>query len=365
MPRWGNSAGRRIRQKPATEQTDSLATTPGNHKPDSPSTADRAVALAAVRELPAVDTSEQERRGRLLLLTVKAPTPEIGVAAVEAAATARCLVPFTCWSTDRNAAAAIARFLVWTAYFTGVVDLRRAFRHGNVDRYLLSSGTGAERGLRERRNVLYGIGRVLHPREYPPARVVPAPRAKRQSAASPAEIRDFTALIPRLPEPLGSKAQVVFDLCLGAGARSADFKTLRGTAITTMRSYGRAFSVVTLPNNAGGVRQVPVIDPAISARLLELSARVGSGLVLTPDAEVAERNIANRVGEQLRDRGYPGLKLAALRNRWVLDLAERIPAALLIQLADLVDVRVLADQRDQLRRYKTRHIITLMMEAWR
>jgi hypothetical protein len=108
-----------------------------------------------------------------------------------------------------------------------------------------------------------------------------------------------------------------------------------------------------------------VIDPAISARLLELSARVGSGLVLTPDAEVAERNIANRVGEQLRDRGYPGLNFAALRNRWVLDLAERIPAALLIQLADLVDVRVLADQREQLRRYKTRHIITLMMEAWR
>ena len=143
MPRWGNSAGRRIRQKPATEQTDSLATTPGNHKPDSPSTADRAVALAAVRQLPAVDTEEQERRGRLLLLTVKAPTPEIGVAAVEAAATARCLVPFTCWSTDRNAAAAIARFLVWTAYLTGVVDLRRAFRHGNVDRYLLSSGSSA------------------------------------------------------------------------------------------------------------------------------------------------------------------------------------------------------------------------------
>ncbi len=172
-------------------------------------------------------------------------------------------------------------------------------------------------------------------------------------------------MIPRLPEGLGAKARVLFDLSFGAGARSADFKTLRGTAITTTRSYGRAFSVVTLPNNAGGVRQVPVIDPEISARLIELSARVGPGLVLAPDAEFAERNIVNRVNEKMRDRGYPGLNIAALRNRWVLDLAEKVPAALLIQLADLVDVRVLADQRDQLRRYKPRHMITLMVEAWR
>ncbi len=219
--------------------------------------------------------------------------------------------------------------------------------------------------MRERRNILYGTGRVLHPREYPPARVLPAPRPKRQAAATPTEISDLEALIPRLPEPLEARAQVLFDLSYGAGARSADFKTLRGNAITTTRSYGRAFSVVTLPNNAGGVRQVPVIDPAISARLIELSARVGSGLVLAPDAKFAERNIANRVSEQMRNRGYPGLNVAALRNRWVLDLAERVPAALLVQLADLVDVRVLADQRDLLPRYKLRHMITLMMEAWR
>lgn len=381
MARWGKSSGRRITPPHRSgHNTPPVPAEPseGSDRHDDPSApmperpqtepltkAMRAVAADAVRDLPAVAPDEQERRARLLTLTVKAPNPEIARAAVEAAATARCLVPFTCLSTDRNGAAAIARFLVWTAYPTGVVDLRRGFRRRNVDRYLMSSGTGAERGLRERRNILYGTGRVLHPREYPPARVLPAPRPKRQAAATPTEIRDLMALIPRLPEALATRAQVLFDLSYGAGARPADFKTLRGTAITTTRSYGRAFSVVTLPNNAGGVRQVPVIDSAISARLLELSARVGSGLVLAPDAEFAERNIVNRISERMRARGYPGFNVAALRNRWVLDLAERIPAALLVQLADLVDVRVLADQRDQLRRYKPRHTITLMMEAWR
>lgn len=382
MARWGTSSGRAIKPQHHLDphgarsstgehgeqnetQTEPSAPTPGQPESSRSATVPQTVAAEAVRDLPAVPPSEEQRRARLLLLTVRAPNAQIAAAAVEAAATARCLVPFTCLSTDRNTAAAIARFLVWTAYPTGVVDLRRGFRRSNVDRYLRSSGTGAERGLRERRNILYGTGRVLHPREYPPARVVPAPRATRQAAATPTEIRDLKALIPRLPDTLAARAQVLFDLCYGAGARSADFKTLRGTAIATTRSYGRAFSVVTLPNNAGGVRQVPVIDPVISARLVALSARVGPGLVLAPDAEFAERNIVNRVSEKLRARGYPGLNTAALRNRWVLDLAERVPAAMLIQLADLVDVRVLADQRDQLRRYKTRHIITLMMEAWR
>lgn len=381
MARWGKSSGRRITpphhsghntppvQPEPCEGSDRNdeppAPTPEQRQTETLTKAMRAVAADAVRDLPALPPDEEERRAQLLVLTVKAPNSEIARAAVEAAATARCLVPFTRSSTDTKAAAAIARFLVWTAYPTGVVDLRRGFRRRNVDRYLMSAGTGAERGLRERRNILYGTGRMLHPREYPPARVLPAPRPKRQAAATPTEIRDLMAWIPRLPEALATRAQVLFDLAYGAGARPADFKTLRGNAITTMRSYGRAFSVVTLPNNAGGVRQVPVIDPAISARLLELSARVGSGLVLAPDAEFAERNIVNRISEKMRDRGYPGLNVAALRNRWILDLAERIPAALLVQLADLVDVRVLADQRDQLRRYKTRHVITLMMEAWR
>jgi hypothetical protein len=183
MARWGRSSGRRItppnRSGPNTpavptepSERSGAPAAPQAPTPEQPQTepltkAMRAVAADAVRSLPTVAPDQEERRARLLVLTVKAPNPEIARAAVEAAATARCLVPFTCSSTDTNAAAAIARFLVWTAYPTGVVDLRRGLRRRNVDRYLMSSGTGAERGLRERRNILYGTGRVLHPREYP------------------------------------------------------------------------------------------------------------------------------------------------------------------------------------------------------
>ena len=40
-----------------------------------------------------------------------------------------------------------------------------------------------------------------------------------------------------------------------------------------MRSHGRAICVVALPNAAGGARQVPVLEPGINSRLIELAAR--------------------------------------------------------------------------------------------
>jgi hypothetical protein len=213
--------------------------------------------------------------------------------------------------------------------------------------------------------VLYNAGRQFHPREFPPARVLPAPRLKREQAASYSEIASLYRFIWELPSALGMRALTLVDLAYGVGARSGDFKVLRGTAITTLRSGGRAACVVTLPNNAGGVRQVPVMDSGINTRLIELAARVGDGLVLCPNAEFAERNIVNRISEKLTRRGYPAICPQALRNRWVLDLAERIPAALLLQLADARDLRILADQRNQLPHYKTRHTITIMQEALR
>jgi hypothetical protein len=194
---------------------------------------------------------------------------------------------------------------------------------------------------------------------------LPAPRPKRQKAASYDDIRKLYRLIQELPHALGTRVQVLADLSYGVGARPGDFKVLRGTAITTVRSHGRAICVVTLPNNAGGVRKVPVMESGINARLLALAARVGDDLVLAPDKEFAERNLVNRISEHMRRRGYPGVQPAALRNRWILDLAERIPAALLLQLADVLDVRVLADQRGQLPHYKVRHTITILQEALR
>ncbi len=76
-----------------------------------------------------------------------------------------------------------------------------------------------------------------------------------------------------------------------------------------------------------------------------------------------ERNATNRIGEQLRARGHGTINAAALRNRWILDLADRVPAALLLQLADVVDVQVLADQRTQLPIYSIYRAIALMTEG--
>lgn len=323
-----------------------------------------AVARTATKPLPTPDPSQAERWERLRKLKVGADDPEVARAAVEAAARLRCLVPFTRSATDRTAAGELARLLVW-ASFEGVVDPYRALTRSTVEQYLTTHAPRREGGWGSRRSVLYAVGRVLHPQHYPPVRGATASRQMRQTATTPQEIANLRAVIPGLPDSLGTRVQLALDLCYGAGARSADLRDLRGTAITSVTSHGEAFTVVTMPSQRGGVRQVPVIDPDIGARLLVVAARVGDGLVLAPNAKTAERNIVNRISEELRKYGYPGINPVALRNRWVLDLAERIPAALLLQLADVLDLKILTDQRGSLPRYKIRHILTILRDGAR
>lgn len=205
-------------------------------------------------------------------------------------------------------------------------------------------------------------GRLFHPREYPQPHTVPAPRTKTQPATSNDEIRAIYRLVAELPPHLGMQLQTLVDLCYGAGARAPDFKILRGTAIRSLNASGRMVCVVTLPNASGGTRQVPITNPDINSRLLAVAARVGDHFLLAPNSKSAERNVANRVSERLRSRGYPGVNIVALRNRSILDLAELAPAALLMQLADVTNLRVLNDLYGQLR-HKIRHAITLLQEG--
>jgi hypothetical protein len=331
---------------------------------DSPAKTVVAVARAAVRELPALPLSESDRLARLLRCTVAADNPAVAEAAIEAAAILRCQVPFTTAEQDRKTVGHIARFLVWSA-FGDVVDPIRAFTKANVDEHLAATATGSRRSYQQRRYVLYGTGRRLHPQQFPASQPRNAQMRHRHPVASRSEIRNLQAIIPRLPSRLGQRAQALVDLSYGAGARPADFRTLRGTAITSIGIDGRAISVVALPNLGGGVRQVPVVDPDISARLLGLAASIGDRLVLAPNAASAERNIVNRVSEQLRSHGHASLDPVGLRNRWVLDLAERVPAVLLQQLGDLCELRILVDERSLVQQYKLRHAITILTEAQR
>ncbi|MBP2455134.1 hypothetical protein [Mycolicibacterium lutetiense] len=288
----------------------------------------------------------------------------MATAAIQAAATLRCQLPFTTAEQDRKTVGHIARFLVWAA-FGDVVDPIRAFTRANVDEYLRVTATESRRTLDQRRYVLYGTGRRLHPRQFPVAQPKNAPLRQHHPVASRSEIERAQMIVPRLPIRLGQRAQALIDLCYGAGARPADLRTLRGTAITSLPVDGRAVSVVTLPNLGGGVREVPVVDREIGGRLLGLAARVGDRLVLAPHAEIAERNIVNRISEQLRALGHSGLDPVALRNRWVLDLAERVPALLLQQLADLYELRILGEERSLVTQYKLHHKITILTEAQR
>jgi hypothetical protein len=320
----------------------------------------QAVARASVKPLPEPAGSDDDRLGRLLAIEVEAADRELGRAAVEAAARLQVLTRRLKPEPDRKAAGMVARYLLWRA-FGDVIDPARALTRDNVDEYLVARGDRGQ-NLRQLRYVLYRVGRVLHPREFPLTNSVPAPRLPRHQAARPQEIRAVQVLIADLPDPLSQRAQALLDLAYGAGVRAADFKTLRGTAIRSVQDGNATVSVVTLPNRCGGVRQVPVVAPAISARLRALAARVGDRLILAPHTEKPEKNLVNRVSEALRCRGHPGMDPLALRNRWILDLAARVPAALLVQLADVADLRVLGDQRKLLPHYETNQMITILKE---
>jgi integrase len=323
-----------------------------------------AVARAAARELPALPPSEKDRLAVLLRQTVGADNPEVARAAIVAAATLRCQVPFTSAEQDRKDVGHVARFLVWSS-FGDVVDPVRAFTKANVDEHLAATATASRRSFEQRRYILYRTGRRLHPQQFPRKIATNLPTRPRHPVAGHAEIVRLHKLIPRLPARLGQRAQALVDLTYGAGARPADLRSLRATAITPVTVEGRAIAVVALPNLGGGVRQVPVWDPHIGGRLLGLAAVLGDRLVLAPHAVTAERNVVNRVGEQLRSQGHPNIDPIALRNRWVLDMAERVPAVLLQQLADLCELRILVDERSLVTQYTLRHAISILSEVQR
>lgn len=315
----------------------------------------------AQHEPPREPPGNAERLGVLTRITIRCSDPQVAQDAVAAAAKARCMIDCASEYADIKATGVIARFLAWAAH-DGVVDAHRAFRRGVVDEYLTLKSNRKPRGARECRNILYGTGRLFHSREFPSARELSAPRLKRQPAASPDEIRSLYRMIRELPPRLERQAQILVDLSYGVGARPAEVKVLTGNAITAVPWNASTVCVVALPNSAGGVRKVPAVDHDIADRLLGL-AELGTRSVFAARTKIADRNLTNRVNGHLRDRGYQTISVAALRNRWLIDLAQRIPAALLLQLADVADMRVLADQRPLLPHYTVEESISLMREA--
>jgi len=306
---------------------------------------------------------DAERYFRVHRMQLRVPASSIARQAVETAARLWCATETSALTTDYTATGEVARYLYREAVIHQMVDHRRAFRRSNVDRYLAEHAQRRnERAVRQVRTILFRVGRMLHPREYPQPQQVPAPQAKRQEAATNDEIRTWYGMSSGLPHPLSERLLLAMDLALGAGARAADLRTVRGTDIRPVQQHGYQYAVVRLANNAGGYRQVPVVSDSMIPRLLRIADLRGEQLLLSPDAETGERNLANRINERLRDRGYPTVSLIGLRYAWILRIADQIPATQMLQLADLVDTRVLADNRHRRDDYSLTDLVTSLTQ---
>lgn len=319
------------------------------------------VARDSVIPAPPVEPAESARYAMLSQLGVKVEDKELGRRAMDIAARLVCMKPGTGGESEHSSVRMIGRFLVWAAV-DGVIDQGRAFTRARVDEYLLVKAPTYSRGsICALRCTLYGIGRRLHPQQFPPGvRMTPVP--VRTLPTSRVEVEQLQAMVTGLPTALGRRLQTLLDLAGGAGARSSELKMLRGNAITSISVGGHAIAVVTLPNLGGGIRQVPVLDEQASLRLLDVADRVGEGLVLAPHTTKPGHNVVNSINNELRRHRLQRVSATGLRHRWILDLAVIAPAALLFQLADVSDLRFVHQDRKLLPTYTPHSAARILQE---
>lgn len=119
-----------------------------------------------------------------------------------------------------------------------------------------------------------------------------------------------------------------------------------------MTPTGELSAVVELRGRGLVRRTVPVVHPGPATRLLARAAEVGPDAPVMPVNRrgVVSANILNRISADLIRRGYTGVDFGALRAGWILGLAAdpHVPAAALLRLTGMRDLRVLADRADQL-----------------
>ncbi len=267
--------------------------------------------------------------------------------------------------TDQRAMSILVSVLLDDAAVHGEVNSRRALRRASVDRWLTRTADGRKPGsARTYRTTLYTAGRVLFPREYPAPQAVSASRTKTRPVVSGDAVRNVYLLAPGLPELLRRRVLLILDLCAGAGLHTDELRNLRGSDIQPLDVDGSQTALVHIQSSRSQPRDVPVVHPAKAARLLQTAAEAGSEFVLaTGRRDRPGKNLVNSVTAALRDRGYPGMSPEALRNRWLLDLSERVPAVVLLQLAGVNDLRILSDQRNQLVIPKTLETARILIEA--
>lgn len=323
------------------------------------------VPRSLIEALPPTEGLDPEIIAELEATTINLTNSELASAAVTVAAHLAAPLSSGRFELERKRVRTVARYLAYEAAPSNRIRYREHLRRSNVDSYLATMTPhwkGAS--LREFKTALYAAGQSVHPREYPDPRRLSAPRTKQGPATNRREVAALYQIAWGLPAALRRNLIIILDLCYGAGIDSRLLKAMRGNNIEAMTVAGREVVVIVAANRAGGDRRIPVVDRVISQRLIAVREEVGDRLLLCPEVEAPEKNLINRVDEALKRHGHSsGVSPSGLRKRWALDLAESVPAALLMQLADVGDLRMLADQRDSLPQYEIRHSVELMLDG--
>lgn len=313
--------------------------------------------------------SERERYEELVNTTgIQVPEGPFRAWAIERAAMIQARTPFISAEVDRKAVRVIARCLYDDALQWQDVDEFRALTKESVNRWLLQQGRRVKPGsVKTYDQVLSRVGRVLYPQQFPVRTAVSGSRQKGRRAAGRSAAEELYAVAPLLSSSMRLIFILVLDLITGAGLRASEIKDLGGSDFTVVRvGPGHEVVVVKIKGRWGKTRSVPVIDPAKGHRLIQRAQEVGVGtfMPLTSNAKV-DRNVVNRINSVLTGQGFPAMDARGLRNRWVLDLASQpgVPAAALLSLAGVGDLRVLADQVEQLPIYKPLDLAQLLIDA--
>lgn len=313
--------------------------------------------------------SERQRYEELVNTTgIQVPEGPFRAWAIERAAMIQARTPFNSAEVDRKGVRVIARCLYDDALQWQDVDEFRALTKESVNRWLLQQGRRVKPGsVKTYDQVLSRAGRVLYPQQFPVRTAVSGSRQKGRRASGRSAAEELYAVAPLLSPSMRLTCVLVLDLITGAGLRASEIKDLRGSDFTVVKvGPGHEVVVVRIKGRRGKTRSVPVIDPAKGHRLIQRAHEVGAGsfMPLTSNAQV-DRNVVNRVNDALKGQGFPAMDARGLRNRWVLDLASQpgVPAAALLRLAGVGDLRVLADQVEQLPTYKPADLAQLLIDA--
>lgn len=320
-----------------------------------------------IRRLTLTTLPDRARYDRLKNLSIAKPPGPLRSQAIQRAALVQAHTPPVARVPDEKTLRIVARFLYDEALTEGAVDEQRALTRAAVDQWLGKENSFSVNSRRIYRHALYEAGRVLYPREFPARRARGGPRNRATPAARPGTAEELYATATAVPEVLRPRMLLILDLITGAGLRAQEIREITGSDVSAMRlGDGREIVVIRVRRRGKIDRVVPVICPRRGHRLLVRAAEVGTGTLypLTSNG-VVSKNAVSKVNDRLREYGFRGLDAVGLRNRWIMDLAVSpgVPAAAVLKLAGIGDLRGLADQAALLPAYRPEDLAEILREA--